>query len=212
MRRVALSLSSAFAIVALTAFDAPSAPEAQPSAEFRKYLDAADRAFAEGAYLAAVSQLRDGMQVANDALRSSILAAMPTPPAGFVAVSMPEPNVNRADPLTAGLVTSTSRPIERRFQSHDGASTLRMVVAPNAPSVAIVQQQLRQAEGDERFVPIVIGGQAGVLVRSYNGASVRFAIKDRHLLEIQAVAVDEEVLGQIVDQRALEKLAAALGQ
>jgi hypothetical protein len=212
MRRVALSLSSVVALAALHSFTAPESADPTPT-EFRKQLDAADRAFGEGSYLAAVERLRSGMQIAHDALRASVIEVMPAPPTGFVPVAMPDAPAPRPnDALAINLAVTSPRPIERRYQTHDGTGTLRILVAPNAPSVAFVQQQLRQAETDERFAAVVVGDTAGVIVRSAPTLAFRFALNGKHLLEIQTTGVEEEQLAKMVDQRSLERLITALGQ
>lgn len=212
MRRVALVLSSVAVFAASSAWSAPSWSVDPTPSDFKKQLDAADRAFGEGSYLAAVERLRDGMQIANEALRLAVVEVLPVPPSGFVPVAIAEAGPSRNDPIAATFATNAIRPIERRYVSQDGASTLRTIVAPNAPSVSFVQQQIRQAESDDRFVPIVVGDLAGVLVRSAPTTAVRFAVAGRHLLEIQATGVEESALLKMVDERTLQRLAAALGQ
>ncbi|MBI5853043.1 MAG: hypothetical protein HZB39_18695 [Planctomycetes bacterium] len=212
MRRVALVLSSVAVLAASSAWSAPSWSADPTPTEFRKQLDAADRAFGEGSYLAAVERLRDGMQIANQALRMAVVEVLPVPPAGLVPVAIAEPAPSHNDPIAATFATTAIRPIERRYASQDGASTLRTLVAPNAPSVSFVQQQIRQAESDDRFAAIVVGDVAGVLVRSAPTIAVRFAVAGRHLLEIQATGIQESALLRMVDERTLQRLAAALGQ
>ncbi len=211
MRLPSLASFSLIAMAGLTAFSAPPASPGPGAADFKKALDAADRAFTAGSYLQSVAQLRDAIDLANATLRDALIEAMPGAPAGFRPLAVAAPaNPQVRDPLMSALASSAGRPIEKRFEALDGQGHIRIVVAPNAPQAATVAQLLRQTDNDGRFTAVVVGKYTGVLVKDVLGTALRFAVADRHLFEIQAAGLDDEKLRAMVDERTLQKMAALL--
>ena len=213
MRLRNLSSLSLIVLAGLTAFSAPPAVADRGALDFRKVLDAANRAYTEGAYLAAVDQCRTAIDLANDALRDALTNALPSPPSGFRALPMAaKPGGETQDPLLGALALSAGRPIERNFESLEGDATIRVAVAPNSPAAHLVQQQLRRAEGDERFEAVIVGALAGVLIHSPQGSTLRFALRDRHLVEVRGRGVDDETMKSVVDERTIARLVEILGR
>lgn len=213
MRSVITTCSLLLSAIGLTAYSATPSPIDPNVVDFRRTLDAASSAFTSQAYFTSMEQLQQALQMANEAQQSAVLELLPAAPIGYRDLPIPAPVERKGlDPLAKAVMLAGVRPAERRYESIESGAVITLAVAPNAPLAASLKQQIANAAGKEQVSIVTLNDRAGLATEWGGVTSIRFALLDRHLLEIRGQGASKEELMDFLKREMLDKLEATLSR
>jgi hypothetical protein len=213
MRTAITTCSLLLSAITLTAYSATPSKLDPSVVDFRRTLDAASSAFTSQAYFTSMEQLQQALQMANEAQQSAVLELLPAAPIGYRDVPIPAPIERKGlDPLSKAVMLAGVRPAERRYESMESGAVITMAVAPNAPLAASLKQQIANAEGKEQVSVVTLNDRAGLATEWGGVTSLRFALLDRHLLEIRGQGATKEELLGFLKREMLDKLETTLSR
>jgi len=179
-------------------------------ADFDKLVAKATAAWKGGSYGECVGALNACLQLAIGKRSDAIFAALPSAPENW---SSPEPKkaAEAGNPFLSAMAGAIGNIVERKYRQADGRGTIDVTVTADSPLVSMLGMVMSNPAMDPTAEAIKYGEHKALLKKEGGRLELQILIADKHVVEVRTNQDDEELLFALFDQKAIDRIAAALG-
>lgn len=215
--RLIVPALAGFAITAL----AVAAPQKRVSQDapkdFPSCLRRAQTAWEQSNWNEAVVALQDGIALATEKRTAVIKEALPKAPAGWKAE--PERDQGQQNPfanrMAAAMAASVGSTIERTYRPEEGRGSVRVTVTADSPLVQMLNMWMANPAMLEPGSELIEYEAHKAVLKTQSGGKrldLQILIHGKHVCQVVVDGGSEELLFAMFDQKAVDRLAGALGE
>jgi hypothetical protein len=203
--------SVSLALVAVAPLAQKRVEQPRP-ADFPEVVAAAEEAWKAERYGACMGQLNKALALAMEKRARLIAAALPTAPEGWTleVEDVSEQALN--SPLAAGLLATMGSQVTARYRQRDGEGRLEVAVHADSPMIQMLGVLVSNPALLDPDSELIEYEQHKAVLTTLEGSpsQLQVLLHEKHLLDVQVYGLSEERLFALLDQAAIDRLAAAL--
>ena len=202
---------ASIACTAVLAIGAQERMKPKEPADFKALLGGVQTDWDAGKYGSVVRKLGELTKLAAQKRSEAVRAALPDAPPDYVKEQPRPENDVASNPMLAAMAPMAANMIEQRYVPRNRGSAISVTVNADSPLVGMLGMMFGNpaALGQDGEV-VGYGAHRALFKREGSSLSLQIVLSDRHLVNVEFPGQDEETLFAMFDQRAVDRIAAAL--
>lgn len=173
-------------------------------------LEDVDKAFQGKRYGRCVALLRELSAFAVEQRMDQIRSVLPTA-AGFEVVPDKNAEALKNNPLAQAMSASVGTVVNHVLRQSEGSARIEMTLTLDSPLIGMMNMVFSNPAGVDGEL-IQYDAHKALLKKSADRLELQILLDGKHLWDVKASRVSEEELFAIVDQKAVDRVAAALAE
>jgi hypothetical protein len=180
--------------------------------DFQEVVSAAQEAWKAERYGACMGQLNKALALAMGRRARLIATALPAAPVGWTLEVEDGSGPARDNPLAAGLLATVGSQVTARYRQGDGEGRLELAVHADSPLIQLLSMLVSDPALLGPNSALIEYEQHEAVLTTFEGnpSQLQILLNGKHICDVQARGLTEEQLFALLDQAAIDRLAAVL--
>jgi hypothetical protein len=188
---------------------------AKPStpADFGTLLTKAKTSYDAGRFGACVKDLQSAVSLVAVQRAKAIRAALPAAPAGYKIVNDDSMEEALANPMLGAMALGIGSVIQQTYRAEERGASIDVTITVDSPMLQMFKMWITNPAMLPKGSELVKYGPHNAILQQEGGGKTRSLqlLIDANMMEVKWPSADEDALFAMFDQKAVDALAAVLG-
>jgi len=200
------------ASLAATPVAAQTRVQPKTPADMKEILTAAQSQWDAGDYDAFAKSIKQAERLATAKRNDGLLSALPDPPEGWVKVEQKPSEQIANNPFAQAMGGMMGKMVDQKYREEGGNGRMDVTLATDSPVVKMMAMAFSNPAMLEDGSELIEYGTHKAVLKSQSGKprELQIVIDGKHLCTVKVQAMTEEQLFAVFDQKAVDRLSAAM--